>query len=47
MRPSRDRLDAGVMISQSTDGRPYEPYFTLRQSLARRAASRVAPSAGR
>ena len=33
--PLRDWLDAGVMISQSTDGRPYDPIFTLWQSLAR------------
>ena len=34
--PLRDWLDAGVMVSQSTDGRPYDPIFTLWQSLTRR-----------
>ena len=34
--PLRDWLDAGVMISQSTDGRPYDPIFTFWQSLARK-----------
>lgn len=34
--PLRDWLDAGVVISQSTDGRPYDPIFTFWQSLARK-----------
>ena len=34
--PLRDWIDAGVVISQSTDGRPYDPLFTLWQSLARK-----------
>jgi predicted amidohydrolase YtcJ len=34
--PLRDWLDAGVIISQSTDGRPYDPIFTFWQSLARK-----------
>jgi predicted amidohydrolase YtcJ len=34
--PFRDWIDAGVMIVQSTDGRPYEPAMTFWQSLARR-----------
>jgi predicted amidohydrolase YtcJ len=34
--PLRDWLDAGVMISQCTDGRPYDPIFTFWQSLARK-----------
>jgi predicted amidohydrolase YtcJ len=34
--PLRDWLDAGVCISQSTDGRPYDPIFTFWQSLARK-----------
>jgi predicted amidohydrolase YtcJ len=34
--PLRDWLDAGVCISQSTDGRPFDPIFTFWQSLARK-----------
>ncbi len=34
--PLRDWIDGGVMIAQSTDGRPYEPIFTFWQSLARK-----------
>jgi predicted amidohydrolase YtcJ len=34
--PLRDWIDAGVVISQSTDGRPYDPIFTFWQSLARK-----------
>lgn len=34
--PLRDWIDAGVIISQSTDGRPYDPIFTFWQSLARK-----------
>ncbi len=39
--PLRDWIDAGVMIAQSTDGRPYDPIFTFWQSLARKAVSPV------
>jgi len=34
--PLRDWIDAGVMVTQCTDGRPYDPIFTFWQSLARR-----------
>lgn len=34
--PLRHWIDAGVMIAQSTDGRPHEPIFTFWQSLTRR-----------
>jgi predicted amidohydrolase YtcJ len=34
--PLRDWLDAGVHVSQCTDGRPYDPIFTFWQSLARK-----------
>jgi predicted amidohydrolase YtcJ len=34
--PLRDWIDAGVMIAQSTDGRPFDPLFTFWQSLARK-----------
>lgn len=34
--PLRDWIDGGVVIVQSTDGRPHEPIFTFWQSLARR-----------
>lgn len=34
--PFRTWLDAGVMIVQSTDGRPHDPIFTFWQSLARK-----------
>ena len=35
--PMRDWLDGGVPIAQSTDWGPHEAFFTLWQSLARRA----------
>jgi predicted amidohydrolase YtcJ len=34
--PLRDWIDGGVVIAQSTDGRPYDPIFTFWQSLARK-----------
>ncbi len=34
--PLRDWIDGGVMVSQSTDGRPYDPIFTFWESLARK-----------
>jgi len=34
--PLREWIDAGVMIAQSTDGRPFDPLFTFWQSLARK-----------
>lgn len=37
--PFRTWLDAGVMIVQSTDGRPYDPIFTFWQSLARKGGA--------
>jgi predicted amidohydrolase YtcJ len=37
--PLRDWIDAGVMIAQSTDGRPHNALFTLWQSLARKDAT--------
>jgi len=36
--PLRDWIDAGVMIAQSTDGRPHDALFTFWQSLARKDA---------
>lgn len=33
--PYRDWIDAGVMIAQSTDGRPSDPLFAIWQMLAR------------
>lgn len=34
--PFRTWLDAGVLVAQSTDGRPYDPIFSFWQMLARR-----------
>ncbi|WP_374632416.1 amidohydrolase [Ferrovibrio sp.] len=34
--PLRTWMDAGVCVTQSTDGRPYDPFFSFWQSLARR-----------